>query len=93
MVLQLVFAEVDGHISLVHIVMVEIVLDVISFIAAAYNKLIETKVRINFHNMPQDRLSAYLNHRLWLEVRFFGNARAETSSEYYNLHGSGSLLI
>src|SRR5690606_22337959 len=42
---------------------------------------------VEFHDVPEDRASADLDHRLRLGRAFFGDAGAVAAREYYDFHG------
>ena len=48
---------------------------------------------IGFHNMPQDRLAADLDHRLRLEMAFFTDAGAEAAGEQDYFHERTSVRL
>ena len=74
--------EIGGMPILWHI-MKEIVgkplLDILLLVASADYKLGMTIKGILFHDMPQNRHTANLNHWLWLELAFFADTRTEAT--------------
>jgi hypothetical protein len=76
---------VGGQVNMKKVIR-KILLNNVSLIPAANNEIIYSMMRINFHNMPQDRLAADLNHRLWLQIRFFRNTGTQTTSKNDDFH-------
>jgi hypothetical protein len=54
----------------------EILLNDITLVTTANNKVFDPVSRIHFEDMPEDRLASDFDHRLGPEVTFLGNTRA-----------------
>ena len=65
-----VVADVEGDIGHVQKVIRKILFDHIAFEPTANHKVIHTIMRIDLHDVPQNRFAADLNHRLRFQVRF-----------------------
>ncbi|MCG3771106.1 MAG: hypothetical protein JW384_02286 [Nitrosomonadaceae bacterium] len=75
-----VVRHVEGHIRHMEKVVSEIFLDYISLIAQAHDEIVDAVGRINFHDVPQDRLATYLDHWLWLNNSFFSQPCSKPTS-------------
>ena len=84
--LHAVGAQIEGDIGEVQEVVGEILLDDIALVAAADDEIIDAVGGVAFHDMPEDRLAADLDHGLGPEVGLFGNAGAETTGENNSFH-------
>ena len=82
----LAITVVKGNVRVVQEIVSKPLLDILLFVASADNKLSMTIVGILFHNVPKDRHTAYLNHRLGFELRFLRNASPEASGEKNDFH-------
>ena len=78
--------HVKGDIGHVQEVVREVLLDEVALVAAADHEVIHAIRDINFHNVPNNRLAADLDHRLGLEVGLFGDAGTETIGEDNGFH-------
>ena len=61
-------------------------LNQIPLVAATDNEFVDSVVTVDFENVPEDRLATHLHHRLWLEMSFFAETGAKTSSKYDCFH-------
>ncbi len=59
------------------IVVRKIFLNYVALISAAYDELVKSEAGLIFHDMPQDRRTADLDHRLWFQMALFADSRAE----------------
>jgi hypothetical protein len=50
----------------------EILFNNVTIVPQEDDKFIESKMGIQFHNVPEYRFITNLNHRFWDEVGFFG---------------------
>ena len=64
----------------------EVFFDQVSLIAEANNKLIETKMAIDLHDMPKDGFATDFNHGLGPGFSLFGYTGAETTGKNDNFH-------
>ena len=64
----------------------EIFLDQIALVAAANHKLMHAVGGVEFHDVPEDRPATDLDHWLWLDGRFLGEPRAESSGQNDSFH-------
>ena len=65
-------------------------LDDVAFIAEQDHEFLEALLRINLHDVPQDRPAADFDHRLRYRHRLFGEAGAASTGQYRNFHRSQS---
>ena len=84
--LNVVVAQIDRHIGVMFVVVHKILLNHLRLIPAAYNKFVESVVRINLHDMPQYRLAAYFHHGLGSEIGFFAQPCAEATGQKNYFH-------
>src|SRR5215471_10836093 len=84
---QLVLSDVDGDVGIVKDLVGKIFLDHVAPIAEANDELHDAVKRIDLHDMPEDRSSANLDHRLWAKLRLFRDPRTKTAGENNRLHG------
>ncbi|MNM82275.1 hypothetical protein D3C81_943020 [compost metagenome] len=59
----------------------EVLLDHIALVAQADDEVIDAKVRVDLHDVPDDRLAAYLDHRFWPQVGFFADTRTQAAGQ------------
>ena len=78
--------EVKCNIRIIKEVISKPFFDIFLFITCADYKFFVTIIGIFFHNMPKNRHSTNLNHRLWLKYALFRNTRAKTTCQEYYFH-------
>ena len=61
--------------------MVEILLNQISFVTERQNEIRVPELGINFHDMPEDRLSSDRNHGFGAVFSLFAQAGSKSSAE------------
>src|ERR1700733_5245449 len=66
----------------------EKVLDHIGFVAHAQHEVPMAVLAVVLHQVPEDRLVADRDHRLWERPPILANACAQTSTEQNDLHGT-----
>lgn len=74
--LHAVVSHVDRDIGHMQEVIGKILLDDIALVAQADDKIVDAVGRKYFHDVPDDRFTADLDHRLRLEMRFLADSRA-----------------
>lgn len=85
--LHAVAAHVNGDITGMQEIVGKILLDHITFIAAANNEiLLNSIVAVNLEYVPWNWLAAHLNHRLWPCSRLLGDSSAWASSQNNSFH-------
>ncbi len=77
--LDLPAGKIDAYAAIQVIGIQEKALDGLALVAQGDHKFLKPIVGIVFHNMPQDRASADLDQRLWLDFGLFCKARAEAA--------------
>ena len=85
-------AKIECDVGIVQVVVGEIFLDYILFVATADDKIVEPVGRVGFHDVPKDWLFAYFDHGFGFQMRFFGDSCTESSSEYDCFHGNKHIL-
>ena len=83
-------AKVKGYIRLMEKIVSEVFLDAISLISQADDEVVETKMGIGLHDMPENWLLTDFNHRFRLQVGFFTDSCAETTCKdnYFQFNAS-----
>src|ERR1017187_3208826 len=71
--------HVEGNIRRVQEVVGEVLLDDIAPVTAADDELVHAVSGIDLHDVPENRLSADFDHRLWFEISLLGNPRPEAT--------------
>ena len=66
-----VLLHVEGNIGFVEEVVCEVLFDDISFVAKKDNEVVVSVGRVDFHDVPENRLAVDLHHRLGDEIGFF----------------------
>jgi len=70
----------------------EVFLDDVALVATADYEIMHAMRGVDLHDVPENRLTTDLYHRLGLEVGFLGNASAETTGKDDGLHFNSHLL-
>src|SRR5215469_1185980 len=83
---HLALAHLEGHVAHVQHVAREVFFDEMTLVPAANDEIIYSMMRVQLHDVPQDRFSADLDHGLRLDLRFLAQPRAKTASEYNCFH-------
>jgi len=84
--LHRVCADVESHVRSMQEVIREKFLDVVSAIPEADHEVVQSVSRIDFHDVPQDRAAADLDHWLGPDRRLLREARAKPACQNDNLH-------
>ena len=87
-----VVAHVEGDIGHVQEIVGKVLLDYIALVAQADDELIDAIVRIDFHDVPEDRLAADLHHGLGLEIGLLADPGAEAAGKDDCFHVYHQLL-
>src|SRR5579863_2247372 len=64
----------------------EVLLDEIAFVSTTNDEVVDSVLRIHLENVPQDRSTADLDHRLWAHDGFFTEPRPEPARQYDCFH-------
>lgn len=83
--LHSIMFHVEGYIGHMQKMVGEIFLDDATLLSTADDEIIYTMRGIHFHDVPKDRLSAYLDHQLRFEVGFLGNSAPKAASKNHCL--------
>ena len=67
-------------------VVCEVLFDNIAFVAATYNKVVDSMSGVELHDVPENWLTSDFNHGFWLEVRLLGDAGSEAAGENNCFH-------
>src|SRR5690242_20169899 len=78
--------EIDGHVAIQQKVVAKVALDDVTLVAESDDKLFLAVVSVVFEDVPEDRLSADLNHRLRNNFRFFSQSGSTTASKDHHSH-------
>ena len=77
--LILSISVVEGDIRVMKEIVGKPLLDILLLVASTDYKLGMTIIGILFHNMPQNRHTANLNHWLWFKLRFLRYSGAKAT--------------
>ncbi len=80
--------KIESHVRAVQVILREILLNQIPLVAAADDKFIEPVMGIDFHDMPEDREPADLDHRLGTQMAFLRNPGPQTARQNDYFHES-----
>jgi hypothetical protein len=80
-----ILGNVERRITDVEKVISEVAFNYISQIPAANHKIIDSAMRENFHDVPQNRHSADLDHRLGAEMALLADSGTRASRQNYGL--------
>ena len=83
-----VFSHVKCDVRHVQKIVCKIFLDDVALIATANDKVINAVMGIGLHDVPQDWLTTYLNHGLWLGVSFLTDTSTQSTSKNYCFQNS-----
>jgi len=81
-----VLAHVERDIGHVEEVVGKILLDDIALVSQANDEIVDPVMRVNLHDVPEDRPAPDLDHGFWLEMGFLADASAQTSGKDDNFH-------
>jgi hypothetical protein len=90
--LHSVVFHIESDVRHVQEIVREVLLDEISLISATNDEVVDSMLRIHLENVPQDRSTADLDHRLWTHDRFFTKPRPEPSRQYDCFHSHPLVL-
>src|SRR5690606_1255489 len=79
-------AQVDRQVAVDGVVVEEILLDHLALVAERDHELVDAVGAEDVHDVPENRPSADLDHRLRLHRGLFGETRAETARQDHGLH-------
>src|SRR6266550_571871 len=89
-VLDLPFADVNADVTVHRAVGQEVVADHVAFVAKTQDEIHDPEVRVELHDVPEDRPTADLDHRLRSHVRLLRQTRPESAAEDHRLHARHS---
>src|SRR5437899_8356711 len=89
---HLIAMHIKGHIGGMEEVVGEVLLDDVTLVSATDDEVVDTVLRVNLQNVPENRTPANLHHRLGTNYRFFRETRADAASEDDCFHGLDGLL-
>ena len=85
------FGKVDRQIAAEIVAIKKVALDVVAHVAQGDVKIVAPVVGVMFHNVPENRLTANLDHRFGANGGLFLETRAHSAREKYNSHRVPSL--
>ena len=88
MYLNRIVAQVDREIGVPLEVFQEVFLQEMAFVAAANDKIIQSMMRVELHDVPDDRKSSDLDKRLRNRGCLFADTGSVTACKYNNFHHS-----
>lgn len=63
--------DIERDVRRVQEVVSKVFFDQVPFVSAAYDEVVDVVLGINLQNVPENRFSAYLDHRLGAGIRYF----------------------
>ena len=78
--------EVERDVRRVEEVVREVLLDDVTLVSEAHDEVAHPVVRVDLHDVPEDRLAADLDHGLGPQLRLFADPRSEAARENDCLH-------
>ncbi len=79
-------AKIDGHVAIQVAKVREIILDILSLVAAGDDEIIQVVRSEDVEDMPEDGPSADLHHRLGADSGFLGKASSESPGQNDHFH-------
>ena len=83
---HVVISQVYRNVGVVHVVIAEVLLDHVALVAEANHKFSDAMGSVNFHYVPQDRLTADLDERLRPNLGLFRYAGSSATRQNDTLH-------
>src|SRR5580692_2755113 len=80
--------QIERHVARVHVVVGEVLLDHVALVAETDHEVLDPVRGVHLHDVPQHRLAADLDHRLWTHRGLLAQSRAEATSQDHSLHSS-----
>ena len=90
--LHSVVLHIESNVRHVQEIVREVLLDEITLISATNDEVVDSMLRIHLENVPQDRSTADLDHRLRAHDRFFTKPRPEPARQYDCFHSHPLVL-
>src|SRR5262249_48004841 len=78
--------EVDGDVALTWMIVEEVVLDDLAFVAERQHEVAQASGFVDAHDVPENRASADFHHRLRAKLRFLAEPGAEPAAQNDHLH-------
>jgi hypothetical protein len=73
-------AELEGDVARVPMIIAEVILDDFALISEAQHEFLVPVLRVNLHDVPQNRTPSDWHHRLGTEFRFLAQARPQPTA-------------
>jgi hypothetical protein len=80
-------AHVESYITHMQEVISKVLLDQITLVTTTDHKLVNAMGAKDFENVPQNWLSANLNHGFWFDAGFFADASSKATGKNNSFHG------
>src|SRR5205823_2541857 len=77
-------AKIDREIPVARFVIEEVVLDHRTLVTHGQQEAVEAKIRVEFHDVPEDRPLADLNERLRTQFRLLAETHAASAAENHD---------
>jgi len=78
--------KIEGDVRTVEVIIGEIFFGDMLLIVGTDDEVVEAMVAVQFHDVPEDRLAADLDHGFGAEVAFFGDTGAQAAGEDDGFH-------
>src|SRR5439155_3594710 len=89
-VLDTALADVDTDVAVHGAVVQEVVADHVALVPKAEDEIHDPEVRVQLHDVPEDRPSADLDHPLRPNIGLLGEPRSESAANDHRLHARHS---
>src|SRR5207237_8093713 len=89
-VLDAALADVDADVAVHRAVVKEVVPDHVALLAETENEIHDPEVGVELHDVPEDRLSTDLDHRLRSDLGLLREARSKSAAADHRLHARHS---
>ena len=81
-----IFRHVERNVRHMQEIVSEVFFNDIALVSATNDEIIQAMLRIHFHNVPQDRFAADLDHRFRAKTGFFTYAGSKTTRKNHGFH-------
>src|SRR3979409_2416368 len=86
MEVRLAGCHIDGDVLAQAVVVEKVPFDDVAFVSEGDEELAKLVFGVQLHDVPEDRPAADIDHRLWSELGFLGETRAEAPGQDHYFH-------
>src|SRR5207302_1314922 len=84
--LYVILCEIDRHIGGIGQVILEELLNDVALVSTANHEILDAVDRIDLHDVPENRTTADLDHRLRHQYTFLADASSHPTCQDHSLH-------